>query len=342
VALRKYLTGLLTITSLSLVSLYAQNENEFGSENINESMAGFAYPSNSFDSDSTTKETPISLSDFSSEDIKETSKGYPLTLSVDFDSIGDSKIRKGFFKDDEVKFAIAQAKANAIVYYCPAYSEGATIGVVYTYTSFHWDSNPWFNQQFFNTLSFRLGGFSKRLPRWFWQGLIGINIDANQWNLNEYATYDFILWGRYEYCRHIGVHIGLIAQTGMQLDRVYPILGADWQMSKQWKLNLVFPVNVSLEYLINDHWSIALAGRSFNSRQRIGPRHESQPKAVFRYDNTGAEVSVRYEKANMAVNVHVGSTLGGRFKVANRHNDHSHTYNLDSDAYAGAEAAIKF
>jgi hypothetical protein len=337
VVLNKLIAGLLVGTCLWSNGIFAELNDDETREDLT-----FEFNSTEQSDQEHSKESPINFNDFSSEDIQEPAKAYPFSLSVNFDKIGKSKINKGFFKDDKIDFGIAYAKAIAVIYYCPAYSEGANLGVSYTYTAFKWENNPWFHQQRFNTLTLQLGGFSKRLTRWFWQGLIDVNIDMDEWNLNEYSTYDLLLWGRYEYCRHIGIHVGFIAQTGMQMDRVYPIFGADWKISKNWKLNLVFPVNISLEYILNKQWSLAIAGRSFDSRQRIHRHQENQPKSVIRYENVGAEGSIRYDIHNMSVDIHAGYTLGGKFKVANRHNNHSHSYKLDPSLYAGAEVDIKF
>lgn len=282
----------------------------------------------------------IDFRDVGSETTVEPKRG-PFTLSVDFDAIGNSKINNSFYKGDKLRFAIAEAELSSIIYYCPAYHEAANIAISYTYTTLEWHHNPWFNQTHFNTFTLSLGGISKRIDRWLWQSQISINLDANEWDINDYATYDFILWGRYSYCDHIGVHVGFIAQTGMKMDRVYPIFGADWQMSPKWKLNLVYPVNVSLEYLVAENWSIALAGRSFNPRYRVH-KHKPFGKSLVRYENTGAEFAVKYHAKDMSANIHAGTTLGGKFRVANSQNHHPHTYKLDPAGYVGAEVDVHF
>ncbi len=171
---------------------------------------------------------------------------------------------------------------------------------------------------------------------------MAIHLDANEGrNIGDYACYDLILWGRYEYCEHIGVHVGFFAQAGMKMDRVYPIVGFDWKLSNRWKLNLVYPVNISLEYLLSKHWTIALAERNFNVRYRVRHR-ESHPKFLVRYENKGAELAIKYEDNLTTANVHAGYTFGGLFKVANYNNHHPHHYRLDSAGYIGAEATIKF
>lgn len=283
----------------------------------------------------------IDNSDFSAETISEPEGGGAFHVGAYIDAIQGAEIRNGFYKGDKIHFAEASGEIGMVFYHCPAYAEGAAVAISYTYTQIKWDENPWFNQDHFNTVSLVFSGFSNRLCRWMWKSQVAINMDANQWDLEDYSTYDILLWGRYEYRKDIGVHIGFLAQTGMQMDRVYPILGADWQVSKRWKLNLVYPVNISLDYLVTDNWSFALAGRAFNSRHRVSPR-ESHPRYVVRYENTGAEFAVKYSQSQLTANVHAGTTLGGRYRIADKNNNHPHTYKLDPSLYVGAEVNMRF
>lgn len=312
---RKHLHTLLITLSLPLFTLYADNDND------------------------------VDLSDYSSVNISKVEKkaesASPCSVNVLVDAVGKAKIKNGFFEGDKIEFSEGYVEGGCIFYYCPAYKEGANAALRYTATNIKWSNNPWFEQQRFNTLSLTLTGFSSRLHRWFWRGQLAVNVDANQWNMSEYANYDALLWGRYEYCKNIGLHLGLIVQTGMQMDRVYPILGADWTMSKHWKLNLVFPVNVSLEYSFNKKWSVAIAGRNFNSRHRAGPR-ECFKKSLVRYQNVGAEFAIKYEDKKMSANIHAGTTLGGQLRISDQHNHHPHHLKLKPAPYAGAEVSVRF
>lgn len=284
----------------------------------------------------------IDTQDIGSEEIAEPAKHTPFSFNTYIDVIGKSKIEKGYFKGDDIHFAEAEAEGGMIVYHCPAYSEGARLALGYTATYLKWSENPWFDQDHFNTLSLSLTGFSKRLDRWFWRTQLTVNFDANEWS-SAYTSYDILLWGRYEYRHDIGIHVGFLAQTGLRLDRVYPIIGFDWQISRACKLNLVYPVNVSLVYTLTPHWTLALAGRNFNSRFRV--RHdEIFSQALVRYTNTGAEFAIRYENQdqNISANIHAGTTLGGKYRVANRNNHHAHNYKLKSAGYVGGEMDVSF
>ena len=149
------------------------------------------------------------------------------------------------------------------------------------------------------------------------------------------------MWGRYDLCQNMGMHLGFFLETGMRMDRIYPILGIDWTFSPKWKLNAVFPFNMSLEYSYNKCLTFALAGRTFSSRNRIQPTDYNN-KCVCRYSNFGIEGLIRYEYGNFVANVHAGYTTGGRFRVADEHNHHPHNYDLDPAGYAGAELDLRF
>lgn len=283
----------------------------------------------------------VDTQDIGSEEITEPAKSAPFSVNTYIDVLGPSKITEGFFKDDQVHFAQAQTEAGMVVYYCKPYEEGARIALGYTATYLKWAQNPWFDQDHFNILSLAFTGFTKRVERWFWRYQLSINVDTHEWK-TSYTSYDLILWGRYAYCgERIGVHLGVLAQTGLNLDRVYPIIGFDWKISPKWKLNVIYPLNVSLIYALAPRWSLALAARTFNSRFRVH-HDEIFSHALLRYTNTGVEFSVRYETKNVSANIHAGATFGGKYRVANQNNHHAHTYNLASAGYVGGEVDIAF
>ena len=66
-------------------------------------------------------------------------------------------------------------------------------------------------------------------------------------------------------------------------------------------------------------------------------------KALWRYTNSGIELGINYRPYDrVAANIHVGSTLGGRLKVANHDYEHRQRFNLDPAPYAGAEVDVNF
>lgn len=285
-------------------------------------------------------ETDIDPSDFGSESVGPTPQT-PFSVNVSLDYISPAKVKKGFFKDDEITFTEGTADASMVFYYEPACSEAANVGLGYTTSWIHWEQNPWFSQEYFHTVSLALGGFSGRLEDWVWRGQLQINYDTGSHFSAEYFNYDFLLWGRYSVKENMGLHIGIFAETGMRTDRILPVLGIDWRMNPKWSINLVFPLNVSIKYLITPRWSLSLAGRVFDSRHRVRD-DQSFPKAVIRYTNTGGEMMLKYEIGTFVFNVHGGSTFGGQYRIASPHNHQPHHYKIKPSLYGGVEADLKF
>jgi hypothetical protein len=284
----------------------------------------------------------VDFNDYGSEQVTEaSSKLTPFFLNARADYICDSTIKDGFYEKDPFKFATVGLELGFVFYYNPVYTEGSTASIGYNKTRLSWTGNPWFDQQQFSTATLTFTGFSSRFNHWNWKGQLTLTTDADEWSLSDYTYYDTLLWGRYCYNPCLGFHIGFLLQTGMKMNQIYPILGFDWQMHPLWKLNVVFPVNLSLEYQFRNCWSLALAIRNFDNRFRVG-KEEAHSQSLIRYRNVGNEIAIKYETKSLFVNIHAGYTWNGKFRVANNNNQHAAHYKLKPSAYYGAEAVVKF
>jgi hypothetical protein len=282
--------------------------------------------------------------DFGSEHMITPEEGdSPFRVSAHGDWIQRSKINKRKIHNQYVNFYTATAQAESVVYYNPDFDEGIGLGLGYTAMQFDWDKNHFFRATDMGQLSLSLSGFSNRLERWRWQAQLTASWEPRYSNFTDYTNYDIILWGRHEYCnwKDFHLHIGFWAEAGMRLDHIYPIIGFDWAFSEKWMLNLVFPMNMSLVYALDEHWSAALAVRIFNVRYRFG-EHEHLEKALLYYRNGGLELAMNYGKGLLTANIHVGVTAGGRFRISDHENKHKKHFNMDSAAYAGGEVAYRF
>lgn len=282
----------------------------------------------------------IDLEDLGPQEIKEDDLG-PLNIQLLGDYVGKAKVEcPGSHK---LQFATAQADVNLVYYYDECFKEGLTIGANYMWTRLDWEFNPFFSQKDVQTASLNLGLFSQRLPNWTWRAQLSANFDnLEYWNFSDYMNYDLLLWGRYEYCRDIGVHIGVIGLTGMKIDRVYPIFGIDWKYDDNWKVNLVFPVDLSLVYTIDPCWNVAIAGRFFNQRHRMND-DGFFPEALWFYTTGGTEFAINYNPTSrIHANIHGGYNFGGHLKIANRHYHHGQRLTLDGAPYGGAEIDVNF
>lgn len=266
----------------------------------------------------------------------------PFKFRVLGDYIGEAKIKNSYGLH-KLQFATVQAEAGMVVYYDECYEEGINITAYYEETQLNWKSNPFFNQEDYSSAGFTVGAFSKRLPNWTWAAQLFVAFDnLKYWNFNDYMLYDLLLWGRYEYNDCLGLHIGFYAETGMKIDRLYPIIGVDYTFNEQWKINAVFPTNMSIMYTLNKCWAFGIAGRVFDERNRVG-ENQYLSEGLWHYLTSGGEFGIYFTpKKWVYVNVHAGTTFGGRIKISDRHNNHRQRIRLDPAPYAGGEVALSF
>lgn len=266
----------------------------------------------------------------------------PFNIAGYANSTGNAKIREpGKFSGGAVRYGHADIEGSVVWYYDPECGEAADFLVGYSNSLVRWEDNPFFDKTTFHTVRVGIGGLSNRLEDWLWRGRVIANIDADHWQ-RDYMTYDLFLWGRYDYCQDIGVHLGFYGLTGMRIDRVYPILGFDWAMNEKWQLNVIFPMDISLTYLINDCWNAALVWRPFLDRHRVG---ESEPlsEALWFYQSSGAELAFNYTVCDwLSANVHVGGLFGGELKISNRDYRHKRHIKLKGAGYFGGEFVVNF
>lgn len=272
--------------------------------------------------------------------LKENDSRGPFKVESYIDVVGDAKLKDC---DHHLQFAIAEVELSAVFYHNPCYEEGASVGISYCYNRIDWRRNHLFNQKDFNEACLTLSFSSKRLCSWLWQAQVSANFDNLKcWSFNDYMNYDMTLWGRYAHSKRLGIHIGFIALTGMKIDRVYPIIGVDYEFNQRWKLNLVFPVNLSVIYTFNKSWSASFGGRLFYERHRLDS-NEVLSKGLIVYTTAGAELAINYSpKEWFYANIHAGYDFGGRFKTANRNYKFKHNYDIDGAPYAGAELDFAF
>lgn len=283
----------------------------------------------------------IDLDDLAAQGIANEPTAGPWTLEFSGDAVGNAAVRCP--GDSHLNFATAEADLSVVYYYDPCNQEGLTLGIDYMWTRLDWKTNPYFSQKDFSTVTLNLGGFTQRLPGWTWRGQLSVNFDnLKYWEIADYMNYDLLVWGRYELRPQVGVHIGFLTLTGMKIDRVYPVIGIDWTFNRQWKLNLVFPVDIAIVYTITPAWNVSIVGRFLNQRHRVN-KDEPLPMALWFYTSGGAEFAVNYSPSkHFKVNIHGGANFGGHLKIANRHYHKGQRYRVGAAPYAGAEIDVNF
>ena len=267
---------------------------------------------------------------------------YTLLLKGDYVAKANARHDGGEDFHGNIRYHHEKAQFDAVVYYNKQYEEAVNLSLGYEFTYLNWNKNPFFRRKDYDTLTVAGTYITQRLNCWKWVVQGAVNIDADKWSWMEYTTYDMLLWGRYTWNSCIGLHFGIYGETGIKLDRVWPVLGFDWTLSDRWLLNAIFPLNVSLTYTWNECFSIALAGRFFNERHKAGD-NGAYEKAVWRYENSGAELALYNNWFSwLKTNVHAGYTFGGKLKIADRRDNHSRRFRFNSSAYCGAEITANF
>jgi hypothetical protein len=256
------------------------------------------------------------------------------------DFLGNAKIQNGIFADQELRY-----NEQELVWaynFCKDEHNGIYGGVGFANYYLGWQDNPFFYRRNFPTINFILGGFTSYFKSWFWQGGAVVNVDANNTDLGDYAMYTVLAWGRYAYCKTLGLHIGVLGWTGIRQTWVLPVLGLDYKFCDTWSINLIFPINVSLVYKLTEHWALLLNGKLIYNRHRVS-ENEPTPKAIWQYRNIGTELALEYKYDKfITANVHGGLMFAARLQISDENDRNKHTFRTNAAPYVGTGFDIKF
>lgn len=225
--------------------------------------------------------------------------------------------------------------------------EGIGVGLGYDISRIGWNQNPFFSKQNFEFYNLTINGFTKRFNCWDIRGSLGGSFDPQDFFSTDYSFLNLVLWGRYNFCNNVcpdfGVHFGFVGRCGTKQNRFLPILGFDYRMNNKWKLNVIYPVNMSAIYSLDDTWSVAFTGKIWNTRHRVA-KSEALSRGIFEYKNAGAELSLNYDCGQfLSANVHLGSTLGnGQLKILDSNNNLQRKNKFGAAAYVGGGFSFKF
>lgn len=263
-------------------------------------------------------------------------------IETNSDVIAGANFNNKTHKHQKLSFCGFDVDASMVVFYEEEYHEAVNIELGYNRTNIHWKDNNHFSQSIFNTATLSVNAQSARMCDWLWKGKLSLNVDTDHFDVHQYSTWDCFIWGRYTYNDNFGLHVGIIALTGMKVDHVYPIIGFDWMINHKWKFNAVFPVDISVVYVIDEYWSLDIAGRAIETRNRLG-KHENISKGIVQYMNKGIEFGVNYDVGDsIKANIHVGEMIGGRLKISNHQNRNSHRLPFGASPYLGAEVQVRY
>lgn len=261
-------------------------------------------------------------------------------IKARYDISANADINTPEFKGEHLRYGEGEASATYVYHLnCDTV---LTLGAGWGNTLVQWKENPFFKKESYNNAFVTIGALSTAVKDWTWQGEFSLNSDTDRF-FDQSVLYTFAGWGRYS-CNPnstFGTSVGCILRSGIRQDIMWPVFGFDWQL-KNWSINLIYPVNVSVVYRFTKCWSAGVAARFINSRHRL-EKDEPDPSGIFEYRNFGLEAGLSYECAPFfSANVHIGVLDEGDLKVTNsRYRDATYC-KTKAAGYAGASILVRF
>ncbi len=236
-------------------------------------------------------------------------------------------------------------KANAFLYMLLPVSATSYFFPRVEWNAFtmNWDHNPKFNQTNFYYMQFALTFYTIAIEKWRWILRANYNLDIKHMNRpSDYGLFEMLVWGAYQPHRKWHYHIGAFGYTGMAGAQVYPVLGADYSPNKHWTFLAVFPIDYHVQYKLDDHWRFALKARPLKERFRTG-QNQPQPRSVFSYSSTGAELNVHYERhMRFEIEAYGGYNFGGSFYVKDSRGKNALYTTVGGALYGGVNVDYAF
>lgn len=260
-----------------------------------------------------------------------------------FAPVAGAAIDKRGFKGSDLRYTEGAGAIFINAY--PAEDHALSFEFGYGYMRLNWDENPSFSQKNFNDAIFSIGYITTAIKDWRWVVNLGVHANLDHFNMGSNAFYTGMIWGRLSYSKPLGIHIGVVGQTGVKSTYLFPILGFDWHFHKQWKVNAVFPLDFSLHYFFAEHWSSALSYRSFGgwyrSFHRVGKR-ESNPESMVSVHANGIDLGIYLNTRHFSAGLFGGANFGGWIQIRNQHGAKPTYFHFDAAAYGGIKGCFEF
>jgi hypothetical protein len=265
---------------------------------------------------------------------------YPFGLSGMYLQVGDAAFRDPDVPKEHLSYTQSNA-AFAYTHACNPYW-GLIFGSGWVGTELLWKENPFFQEDHFNYVNLSLGAYSSSMPCWTWIMTGSMLIDTAVLDLGNYALYQGVLYGKYELYPCILFDIGCILEVGLNKGKIWPIFGLEWDPCERFSLNLVYPLDVSIEYDLFPWATVGGSIRFLRDRHRV-LETEPLPLGIYEYETEGAEFDLTLNPLDcLLLTGFVGRTFPGSLKVTDQRN-HCPAYAKFKGAfYAGASAALTF
>ncbi len=264
------------------------------------------------------------------------SKKHPVHFDSEFRDIGKAKFRTHPVKGSHEQYQDAHAFLYYSHYLTPDNSLSWKVG--YSYLGFDWHQNPRFKEKDYHFVNASLGWVSTSINDWRWILATGVSVDARSFNFGQTGVYYGLMWGRYHFSDTIGMHLGWAGYVGVRNGYLLPIVGIDWRVGQHWKFNGIFPINLSIEYLFNEHWSTSLEVASFGRPYRFPMRAREGVgrfrNCIFEVYSKGIELDMKFKTGRgFHASFGGGWNFGGWIVIKDHHNHHGKYYKYNGAPY---------
>ena|GEM_PF-1085870 len=265
---------------------------------------------------------------------------FPISVSGSYLNVSKTHFRTPGFQNETLKYRQTEAAfafTHPFSQFC-----GLIFGAGWIGTEVDMQNNPNFDETLFNYANLSLGGFNKTFPDWTWTLTLAAYLDLENFSFIDYALYDGVLWGKYDLCKSIELDFGAIVEVGLHKERVWPIVGFVYLPCDNWRISVVYPVDISVKYSFFSYWRAGGSIRFLRNRHRVGP-NQPNPQSIFEYRTAGGELDLTFEPVPFfSITGFTGSTFNGDFKVTNRNNHHATHYKFKGSFYSGLSAILSF
>lgn len=265
---------------------------------------------------------------------------YPFSVSGQYISVDKTKFCRPSLKYSNLLYRELDV---SISYMHPFNSIcGLIFGSGLVRTEVDMKDNPYFSETIFNYLNFSAGIFTKSFTDWTWTLSLAAFLDLEELSLSDYALYQGVLWGKYLASPCLELDFGLITEIGLKKDKVWPIVGFIYSPSDKWKFNVVYPINIALEYEFSPYWKLSGSVRFLRNRHRV-QKEEALSQGIFEYRTTGGEVDIIFSPFSvLLMKGFFGHTFKGDLEVTDFRDENSNHLKFRGSYYYGASAVLSF
>ncbi|MCI5053133.1 MAG: hypothetical protein MRY21_08385 [Simkaniaceae bacterium] len=271
-------------------------------------------------------------------------EGRNVELEGYFAAIDKSHFKNQGFQDTTIKYQ----EAAGCAYFGGRLNQNNSIcgEVGYNYFDLDWPENPKFTKKHFQDLVISMAYVTTSIDRWRWVVELGAHIDTEFFNLSKHTFATGVLWGRLMYTRSMGIHFGLLGQTGVKSTYILPIIGMDFYLSRKIKVNAVFPLDISMAYIFNRDWRAAVRYRSFGgwykANHRLPVTQMAPEGALVAQSADGIDLGLYYKRYGFSFSVFGGGSFGGWLLIQNPNHSDLRYYHFKPAPYVGAKAELAF